>query len=306
MKITGALMFVGALVLAGCPFTSGYLSKDTIIADAWDSAAYFSTVMGSTYGPIFAHGLTVVALLTAFLTAFYAFRLWCRVFLGPTQYELGDEHHGHDEDHAHDSHDSKQAKEAFPVEHHHDVHEVSMLMNAPLFILAILALGFGLFAGGTVEKMVLGSSAAPFVPHAAEVPEETAHAVHMAMMYTSGAIFALGAGLAFFFHYLNRAAGDAAAKSLGPIVTFFYRKAMIDELYDVLIVGPLRLASELFFVFDTLVVEGLVSFVGYLPQLFGKTFIKPLQHGSLQGYGVGMAAGVAVIILFVLVVLHLI
>lgn len=83
-------MLVGCLNLAGVPLTAGYFSKDTILAEA------FVTPGASMIGWIL--------LLTAGMTAYYTFRVFFRVFVGPTEYHPGDEHHGddHDDDHPHD------------------------------------------------------------------------------------------------------------------------------------------------------------------------------------------------------------
>ena len=57
---------------------------------------------------------------------------------------------------------------------------------------------------------------------------------------------------------------------------------------------------EIFFVIDRLLVDGCVAFIGLVPRLAGLT-VQPLQRGSLQGYGLGMAAGVAVLVFLALV-----
>jgi NADH-quinone oxidoreductase subunit L len=61
------LMLIGCLALAGVPPLAGFWSKDEIIGMAWHQ----SKVLG------------LVLLLTAFLTAYYTFRLYFRVFHGP-------------------------------------------------------------------------------------------------------------------------------------------------------------------------------------------------------------------------------
>jgi NADH-quinone oxidoreductase subunit L len=64
---TRILMLVGCCALAGIPFFSGFFSKDEIL------------------GAAFAHSkwLGGILLVTAFLTAYYTFRLYFRVFEGP-------------------------------------------------------------------------------------------------------------------------------------------------------------------------------------------------------------------------------
>src|SRR5687768_5501757 len=61
------LMLIGCLALAGAPFLSGFFSKDEIVISAWDRSVLLGLVM----------------LFTALLTAYYAFRLYFRVFEGP-------------------------------------------------------------------------------------------------------------------------------------------------------------------------------------------------------------------------------
>ena len=63
MPVTCWLMFIGCLCLAGAPFTSGWLSKDMILTDAM----FQSPILGG------------LAVLTAFMTAYYTFRLWFNV-----------------------------------------------------------------------------------------------------------------------------------------------------------------------------------------------------------------------------------
>jgi NADH:ubiquinone oxidoreductase subunit 5 (subunit L)/multisubunit Na+/H+ antiporter MnhA subunit len=62
--------------------TNGFWSKDAIMAEAF-----------VTEGPGFA-ALGIIAVVTAFLTAYYTFRVWFRVCAGPVQYEAGEDHHG--------------------------------------------------------------------------------------------------------------------------------------------------------------------------------------------------------------------
>jgi NADH-quinone oxidoreductase subunit L len=78
-RIVGITMLVGCLNLAGFPLLAGFWSKDMILAQAFTTPGY--ALVGW------------VLLLTAGLTAYYTFRVYFRVFLGPVEYEPGDELH---------------------------------------------------------------------------------------------------------------------------------------------------------------------------------------------------------------------
>ncbi|MGZ5368096.1 MAG: NADH-quinone oxidoreductase subunit 5 family protein [Aeromicrobium sp.] len=106
MPATFAATTVGLAALAGVVPTSGFFTKDEIIA-----AAHHATEDLSPVSAGIAWLVLVVALVTAFITAAYAARLWFRVFFGP-------------------------AREA---------HDAPRAMTAPILILAFatLALSFG-------------------------------------------------------------------------------------------------------------------------------------------------------------------
>ncbi len=130
MPWTFATFTLATLALAGLPLTSGFLSKDAILA----GAIGFAKVEG---GGIF-YLIPVLGFFSAMLTAFYMGRQIWLVFFGESRTHLkpADNHHaGH---HAHDSH------AAHSDDHHayHGVHEVSWNMRAPLVILAALSVFF--------------------------------------------------------------------------------------------------------------------------------------------------------------------
>lgn len=73
MPFTFIAALVGALALIGLPFTSGYLSKDGILIQAfqWSEGKGFFFIL-----------IPVFAVLTTWLTAFYVIRLIVKVFFG--------------------------------------------------------------------------------------------------------------------------------------------------------------------------------------------------------------------------------
>jgi len=74
MPITSLAMLVGALSLAGIPPFSAFWSKDEILAEAFSAWTHGG---GSVFLLLYVMGLA-----TAFLTAFYMFRLWFMTFGG--------------------------------------------------------------------------------------------------------------------------------------------------------------------------------------------------------------------------------
>jgi NADH-quinone oxidoreductase subunit L len=78
MRVTAVTFAAGTLALTGCPFLSGFFSKDAILLAAFEHNK-----------PLFGVGLV-----TAFLTAFYMTRLFIVAFLGKPRSDAA--HHGHD------------------------------------------------------------------------------------------------------------------------------------------------------------------------------------------------------------------
>ena len=184
--IVGIAMFVGCLNLAGFPLTAGFFSKDMILAEA------FTTPGGQVIGWIL--------LVTAGLTAYYTFRVFFRVFVGPKYFEPGDEVHGHDDhghghdEHAHGHEGKGEGKEhgedahATGANHGHDAHATfhphapgwainTVLATLTVACIAVAALYFSGpkgTHGGWVGSMVGSSSASYHTPFHFEGHSESA------------------------------------------------------------------------------------------------------------------------------------
>ena len=294
MPVTCWLMFVGCLALAGFPFTAGFYSKDTILADTLQK--------GLVEHNWFYGALAVAGLVTAFITAYYTFRLWFRVFMGPTTYDMGDDHHEVADSGSHGN---------IQIEHHHDAHEMSWLMNGPLVVLAIGAVFAGVLGHHWINNMVQGSSAQwPYLESNFEAHHDLDHHVllfgfdlHLMMMLISSVISIAGIATAAYYHWFNRRAADRTAARRPNLVNLLANKYYVDEWNDRLIVQPLRLIGYLCFVFDCLVIDGMVLAVGWAPRMLGLA-IRPTQRGAIQGYGLGMAAGLAILVVAVVTYLR--
>lgn len=314
LPITNIVILIGCAALAGFPFTSGFFSKDEIV-----SAAFARNWM-----------LGALLLFAAFMTAYYTFRLYFRVFQGPLVVPAApaDAHgHGHEPDeHAAASHsaidthtapasgvDAGQTTHAPAHSHddHHHNHE-PLVMILPLILLAIGAAFGGVFNLHEALGNFLGQSpsfdlawklirdTALAVPganfgHAEAAVESSSHGI----MILSGMISLAGIGLAYMLHLRDRAAAERIAAGLQPITGLIENKFFVDEMYQSLIVEPLRLFGRILFAIDRTVVDGLVRAIGYVPQVCGFLLSQTLQRGYLQGYAAGMLLGVALILILI-------
>jgi NADH-quinone oxidoreductase subunit L len=130
MPWTFVTFTLATLALAGLPLTSGFLSKDAILA----GAIGFAEVEG---GGIY-YLIPVLGFFSAMLTAFYMGRQIWLVFFGDSRTHLKPVDNHHQAHHAHDSH----AVHADDHDADHGVHEVSWNMRAPLVTLAALSIFF--------------------------------------------------------------------------------------------------------------------------------------------------------------------
>lgn len=128
---------------------------------------------------------------------------------------------------------------------------------------------------------------------------EASHSLHHTLMFVSGAIALAGIGLAYVLHLKNRAAADSIANSLAGPVKVIDNKYWVDEIYQAGIVEPLRSLGRAFFTVDRWVVDGIINFIGFVPQASGFVLKLTTQRGYLQGYAAAMLFGVAVILLII-------
>ena len=135
MPITFASWTVSTLALCGVFPFSGFFSKDEIIDNVGNNGYTFFMIVG---------------LFGAFLTAAYMTRATYLTFFGAPrgaaagEHATDDAHHQHD--HAsHDGHDNHTSHDSHDSHKHSGPHESGILITAPIAILAVLAIGSGLF-----------------------------------------------------------------------------------------------------------------------------------------------------------------
>ena len=295
-KIVAWTMLIGCLCLAGVPLTSGYFSKDAILAEAFVTEGGGFKILGW------------IAIITAGLTAYYTFRVWFRVCMGPAQYEMGDEHHGDDDNHGHNGHDDH---------HGHDTpHAPRLAINGVLIILAIGAILAALpyfmgndaehVHGGWVGDMVAASSAAPGLPDHHAHGSILGFDPHKAMYFISAIVGIIGIVIAMWLHWFSRSTADNIRSTLlGNPATRWLPTAMenkwyVDEIYHATIRAPLWVFGHALYLLDQLLLDrGIIDGIARIPRGIAKMF-QPLHNGVLQSYAVSMVGGVGLITVLVL------
>ena len=261
------------------------------------------------------------------MTAYYTFRLYFQVFQGPLIVPAAPapaHGHGHEpHEHAAASHSAIETHTApssgvdvgqttHAPAHGHDDHHHNhepLVMILPLILLAIGALFGGFFNWNDALGSFLGKSPSldlawklTTVPGAnfghAEAAAEAFHGISW-IMILSGVISVTGIALAYLLHLRDRMAAERLAALLQPFTFLVENKFFVDEIYEAMIVEPLRLLGRVLYVIDRTVVDGLVRIVGYVPQIGGFLLSQTTERGYLQGYAAAMLMGVAVILILI-------
>ena len=207
-----------------------------------------------------------IAAIGAFLTSFYMFRLTYLTFYGESRMDHHTEAH---------------------------VHESPLVMIGPLVALGFLSLVGGLLLGFPPEHGWLHQFLAPVVGAAGE--HEVSMGLVSALMVAATGIAVIGWGLAHFMYQVSTPSADVWAEKFSGAYRTLLNKYYVDELYDFMIVEPLKRLGELLDWFDRTVVDGLVRGVGRLADWgsAGSTWIeKYVVYAGLNviGYGNHLAA----------------
>jgi NADH-quinone oxidoreductase subunit L len=291
MRFTSITMLCGGLALAAFPGTSGFFSKDEILA--------YATARGGMYD-IF----TVLGYLGALLTAIYTFRLIFRVLPGKPckeAQELIDTCHiAHEKPFNPATGEEEDTGVGFPGPDHH-IAEQSWPMRAAMGVLAFLALFAGLVQVPGVDETITHFLDPVFAdsPLSQIVPSVGASWAGLAI---GAAISVVGIGIAYFLYVVRPETPAALIRRFGPIHTFLVNKWYFDELIDILIVRPAlaigRFAND---VFERFVVDGLVS--GTRESVGGAGgIVRALQSGFVRAYALLLIAGFAGLALYFLIV----
>lgn len=310
MRLTYLTFLMATMAISGVPLTSGFLSKDSILAG---TMAFAGLTGGINYI------IPIVAFLVAGLTAFYMFRLVLLTFHGEPRNKEKYEH----------------------------CHESPKAMVIPLVVLSVLSF-FAFYSYNPIdanvgwfaklvptpnsvvpenqrfefqkessqhtfkldEKLLALQEDKPVVKEE-QVSEyaEALHHAHYPAMALSLIIAGLGILLAFAFYYWKKFDADALAEKIKPLYNFSLNKWYFDNFYDDILVAGLlkftqalrwfdntvvdgavngtafvtRKGSEESGKFDNSIVDGLVNLVASVVMFFGLIFRK-FQTGKIQTY----------------------
>ena len=224
-------------------------------------AILFSTYNSGSNGKI----LYAVGLLAAVLTSFYMFRLIWLTFYGEKRY---DEHHVH-------------------------VHESPQNMTIPLMILAFLSLTGGWFAlpalfGG---KDYFAEFLSPIFGMGEVAGSESMQSLEHTLSLV--AVVAATAGLLVAWRMYAKGAERPKMEGFYKVL---YNKYYVDELYRVVVVGPVVWLSRnvLWKVVDDGVIDGAVNGIASVSSAVGDT-VRHTQSGNTRSYAVWVLVGALVV-----------
>jgi NADH-quinone oxidoreductase subunit L len=106
-----------------------------------------------------------------------------------------------------------------------------------------------------------------------------------------------GIGIAAFFFLKNPGASAAVAERFAGMRSLLYNKYYVDEIYDAIIVQPLKRFSEhgLWKTMDAGFVDGMVNGTAGTVGFFGDA-LRRLQTGSVRAYAASFVCGVVLVL----------
>ena len=246
---TYSRFLIGALALSGIVPFAGFFSKDAILFGAFTSEHAGKIVW-------------IIGIVTAFMTAYYTFRIIVRTFLSPPA-------------------DPKAVKHA---------HESPNAMLAPLTVLALLSLVGGFV--GIPGYSVIGKFLEPMFPPA---HHEGSASLEIILTLVALAIAAAGIYVAYFTQLKRPAIAERLANEQ-PVISRLHRlllnKFYVDEIYDALIVRPIRFFSEkvLWRILDVNIIDGIVNDTAQFLRGAGGIF-RAFQTGDARTYAAAILLG---------------
>jgi NADH-quinone oxidoreductase subunit L len=254
LPITFITMLIGTLAIAGLPPFSGFFSKDEILAHVYEHDKI----------------MWLIGVFTAFLTAFYMFRMLFLTFFGTYR----GTHHAEEK-----------------------IHESPKTMTIPLIVLAILS-AVGGFIG--IPEVLgghhwLSQWLSPVIMHH---PEAGDHSTEFMLMGITIVGVLISIGIAYT-RYVKQNHVPVPHEAKRPVLAnISYHKFYIDEIYDAIICKPLDALSTFFYkVVDTKIVDGIINGLGLGTSEASKG-LRLLQSGNVGFYIFMMVVGIISLLLY--------
>ena len=198
LPYTFIFMLIGTLALTGFPLLSGFYSKDAII-----EFAYLKNTPLGNYA-------ATIGILTAFLTSFYSWRLFFKVFHGPF----------------------KNKKISL-----NETHESPLVMLIPLMFLGIGAI----FSGYLFKSTFIGHHSIDFWKTSIFFLNEIKHdAIPLWFLLTTPLLVLISIPISFYLYVSNPNILEAFKNTNMPLYNFLLNKWYIDELYEKVFVNPAK------------------------------------------------------------------
>ena len=254
LPITFITMLIGTLAIAGLPPFSGFFSKDEILAHVFEH----SKVMWA------------IGVFTAFLTAFYMFRMLFLTFFGTYR----GTHHAEEK-----------------------IHESPLSMTVPLIVLAILS-AVGGFIG--IPEVLgghhwLSQWLSPVIMHHPEAGDHSTEFMLMGITI-AGVLISIGIAWSRYVKQNHIPVPDEAKRPV--LANISYHKFYLDEIYDAIIRKPLDGLSTFFYkIVDNKIVDGIVNGLGWGTSEASKG-LRLLQSGNVGFYIFMMVLGIISLLLY--------
>lgn len=280
MPSTYMTFLIATIAISGVPILSGFFSKDEILMHTFNMG--FGEFAGMMYFILWG-----VAVITAFLTAFYMFRLTLSTFHG--SFKLGETVKG------------AEGSEKY-------LHESPSTMTIPLWTLAILSIVGG-FIGlpNFISKSFGGEGHINWLhewllPIASDIPLDISAATEWTLMILSILVALGGVYVAYRMYGSNQQKESDANVSarFGGLYKVWQDKYNLDEVYEGVIVRPtVRFSDKVLAVFDMKIVDGIVNAVAGIVRLTG-SLLRYIQTGIASSYAFYLILGVILVLTMLL------
>lgn len=245
MKFTAPLFLIGTLALTGVPLLSGFFSKDEILISIWNHG-----------NPL----LFIIAVITAFMTSFYMFRVFFIVFLGDT---------------------SENTKRA---------HESSFWMILPMLILGCLSV-----VSGYINTPWFGTYLSNWILDGNDYIKASHEGTSLWIMSLGAIVSGLGIYLAWELYVRRNQKLLKLINPEGTVYRILSNKYYMDEIYGITVVPITRFFSIFLSFIEIVFVKGIMKLVVFVVSMFSTIFIK-IQNGQTQIYGAIAFLGLAIVI----------